>query len=387
MKITKLQLENFRNYKSHAHNFDKELTILVGPNAIGKTNFLEAVYMLSLGKSFRCDEHGDMVNWSHHHLRCTGEIQLEDERLKLEVFYSHQPLKKKNFKRNGVNLKNRDYLGNLITVLFQPEDLNMLYLSPALRRRYLDILLSQIDRSYLSDLLDCQHVLRQRNALLRSLREKEHPALFEDLEVWNDELIKFAIPLTEKRLQAVNFFNQNLPRHYSEIAGESSKIVIEYHSRILNQEKSSNSQKHSLQEPESSSPQSSEQSYSKTLQMSFKKALTERQKLDIIRSHTSIGPHRDDLIFYLNDKEISKTASRGEYRTLLLALKLTEIEFIKEKTGKLPVLLLDDVFSELDRKRQTHLLKSIKGCQTIITTTDIENIEKEALKKASLVYS
>lgn len=384
MKITKLQLENFRNYKLHAHNFDRELTILVGPNAVGKTNFLEAVYMLSLGKSFRCDEHGDMVNWNMDHLRCTGEIQLEDETLQLEVFYSHQPLKKKNFKRNGVNLKNRDYLGNLITVLFQPEDLNMLYLSPALRRRYLDILLSQIDRGYLSDLLDCQHVLRQRNALLRTLRENEHPTLLEDLEVWNEELIKFAIPLTEKRLQAVNFFNQNLPKHYSEIAGEPSKIVIEYHSRILNQEKSSNSQKYSPKKPASSFPQSSDP---KTLQLSFKKALLDRQKLDIIRAHTSIGPHRDDLIFYLDDKEISKTASRGEYRTLLLALKLTEIEFIKEKTGKLPVLLLDDVFSELDRKRQTHLLKSIKGCQTIITTTDVENIGKDALKNAALIYA
>jgi len=351
MKLTKLQLENFRNYAKFSYDFpsDKELIVVVGPNGTGKTNFLEAIYLLSLGKSFRSLVHDDLVNWENEYLRCTAKASIDDEDCSLEVFYSMLPTRRKNFKKNGVNLKNSEYLGNLLTVLFHPEDLNMLYLNPSLRRRYMDIVLSQTDRNYLLSLSKYKKTLKQRNALLAQIREAHfnnlnEAALLEDLAAWNEEIVKYGTPIIEKRLEFTAFLNKNIEEIYSSISGEKERISIEYVSKISNPS---------------------------ALPGIYFEILSARQRHDIFKAETSIGPHREDLAFYLNGKNICASASRGEFRTLLLALKLAEIDFIKEKTGKNPILLLDDVFSELDRKRQLHLLKSIKGCQTIITTTDL----------------
>ena len=346
MKMKKLQLENFRNYSSYSYDFehDKEITIILGPNGQGKTNFLEAVYTLSLGKSFRTSTSEDLINWDNDYLRCNCEIAVEDDQIDLEVFYSRNP-RKKNFKRNGVNLKNSDYLGSLLTVLFHPEDLNMLYLSPSLRRKYLDVILSQTDKKYLRNLSQFKKVLKHRNALLQEIREfkfknKDTRTLIEDLDIWDFELVKFANYLLEARKNFVNYLNDHLEEFYSQIADEENKIDIEYDS--------------------------------KTNQTEYSDLISLRRDEDIRRGETSTGPHRDDIRLFINGKDISKSASRGEYRTLLLAMKLIEIHYIKDKTGENPILLLDDVFSELDKKRQEHLIRSIKGCQTIITSNDLD---------------
>lgn len=357
MKITKLQLENFRNYQRHVYEFakKKDFTIFVGPNGAGKTNFLEAIYVLSLGKSFRSLCRDDLVGWNMDYMRCTCDVENDEGNVNLEVFYSNYPKAQKNFKKNGVNLKNSEYLGNLITVLFQPEDLNMLYLSPSLRRRYMDIILSQVDKKYLTALGKYKKILKQRNALLHEIREKRFKGqntdnLMADLDVWDKEIIGAGVILTEKRLILVEFLSKKLSKIYRSISKGKDKIEVEY---------LSNSKM-------------------------FKDEIFNRKSRDIAQAETTSGPHRDDLKFFINGKEISKGASRGEYRTLLLSIKLAEISFIKKQTGTLPVLLLDDVFSELDRKRQKHLLKSIKGCQTIITTTDINNLGELAEEKASI---
>ena len=358
MKIKKLQLENFRNYSKHSYEFDedKEITILLGPNGQGKTNFLEALYTLSLGKSFRTSLPEDLINWDNEYLRCNCEVDLEDDEMDLEVFYSKNP-RKKNFKRNGVNLKNSDYLGNLLTVLFHPEDLNMLYLSPSLRRKYLDIILSQTDRLYLKNLSQFKKVLKQRNALLQSIREAKFSNmnidnLLADLEVWDIELVKFANYILEKRKEFIRYLNLKIEDFYTEIADEESKIEINYESKTNN--------------------------------TAYNELIKLRQADDIRRAETSTGPHRDDIKFFINGKDISKSASRGEYRTLLLAIKLIEIQYIKDKTGSNPILLLDDVFSELDRKRQGHLLKAIKGCQAIITSNDLDLLSEFSSLKNSI---
>lgn len=367
MKLTKLQLENFRNHSQYSYEFDidKDLTILVGPNGMGKTNFLEAIYVLALGKSFRISAQEEMIKWENDYLRCSSEIFSGNEKIDLEVFYSHRPRSQKSFKKNGVKMKNSEYLGNLLAVLFHPEDLNMLYLQPALRRRYMDIVLCQTDKKYLLALTKYRKILKQRNALLHEIRatrlkKGDQKSLLEDLEVWDEEIATSGSVIIEKRLKLVEFLNERLEKIYNEIASADEKISLEYESRIV--------KKLSKED----------------IKTMYGDELFNRSERDILRAETTAGPHRDDLVFFLNGKEISAVASRGEIRTLLLAVKLAEIQYIEEKTGEKPILLLDDVFSELDRKRQGHLLKSIRGCQSIITTTDIDHIGKEAKESARI---
>lgn len=373
MKLTNLKLENFRNYSKFNYDFpdNKELIVIVGPNGTGKTNFLEAIYLLSLGKSFRSSVHDDLVKWESEYLRCSATAIVDEEDCNLEVFYSTAPARRKNFKKNGVNLKNSEYLGNLLTVLFHPEDLNMLYLNPSLRRRYMDIVLSQTDKNYLLALTKYKKALKQRNALLGQMREayfnnakdSSQAALQEDLSAWDEKIVEYGAPIIAKRLEFTAFLNKYIEDIYSSISGEKERISIEYLSKII-----TNTSAPAAYPLDADAP-------TPTLSQLYADALSFRKKHDTFKAETSVGPHREDLIFFINGKNICASASRGEFRTLLLALKLAEIKFIKEKTGKNPILLLDDVFSELDRTRQIHLLHSIKDCQTIITTCDASSLD------------
>ncbi len=369
MKLSSLQLENFRNYRSYSYKFndEKNVTILLGPNGKGKTNFLEAIYVLSLGKSFRSIMHGDMIEWEMDYMRCKGTIIQDDEEVELEVFYSITPRKSKNFKKNDVNLKNSEYMGNLLTVLFHPEDLNMLYLSPSLRRRYMNILLSQTDRKYLYALSKYNKILKQRNVLLGVIREarfggRDTTKLKEDLDAWDTQIVEFGSQIIAKRIALVKFLIANLEKIYRSISSKKETIELIYDSKIVKRQFPAEEEIAQL----------------------YRDELFNRMERDTRSTKTSAGPHRDDLKFLIDGKDISSAASRGEFRTLLLAIKIAEIEFIKEKTGRNPILLLDDVFSELDRKRQGHLLKCIKNCQTIITTTDLENL-KDVQEKAETI--
>ena len=353
MKLTKLQLENFRNYGTYEYEFpsDKNIIAIVGENGRGKTNLLEAIHILSLGRSFRTIAQDDLIKWGNEYMRCKGEVLWEDEPLELEVFYSNSPIKQKNFKKNGVKMKNSEYIGNFLTVLFHPEDLNMLYLSPSLRRKYIDTVLCQTDKYYLEALAGYKKVLKHRNALLHKIREisfngKNTTTLMEDLEVWDTEFLKFAEEIIKKREQFIKLLEEELGKAYRAISGGNEEIRIKYEC--------------SLAEPREEN-------------------LKNTRKRDIFKAESSRGPHRDDIKFYINEKEITSSASRGEFRTLLLAIKTGEISYIQRKTSKKPVLLLDDVFSELDEKRQTHLLETMNGCQTIITSTEIKGPATDCL--------
>ncbi len=357
MKLLKLQIENFRNYQDHSYSFeaDPNITILVGNNGLGKTNLLEAVYMLSLGRSFRTSSKDDLVQWGKEYFRCKGEVvdDADPDLRELEVFYSSFPARRRNFRLNGVNTTYPRFLGNLITVLFHPEDLNMLYLSPTLRRDYLDTVLSQTDRDYIVALSNYEKVLKQRNSLLGQIREarfqgQSDSKLLLDLDVWDEELVKFGEVVVAKRKAFVDFIGTALSKHYKEISGSDDTVRIEYQCNVLG-----------------STPDY------------YAAAVLERRQLDLIQAKTTRGPHRDDLFFYINEKRIDGIASRGEFRTLLLAIKLAEIDYIKSVKKIFPLLLLDDVFSELDPDRQKHLLLAISGCQTIITTTHWEGFGEE----------
>lgn len=362
MKLRKLQLENFRNYQSHTYEFSDhdEFTVLVGENGKGKTNFLEAIYLLSIGRSFRTLQKDYLVTWKEEYLRCHGETLINDESTSFEFFYSTIPVRRKNFKINDIKRKNSDYIGNLLTVLFHPEDLNTLYLSPSYRRKYMDILLSQTDREYLYALSQYKKILKQRTTLVQLIREKRFKKidtlhLEEDLDAWDSQMLDFGSIVIEKRKNLVEFLNQVLPEFYQSISGSSETLQVEYVAKA-------------------------------TDRRTYTEKLQEKRPLDIISGRSNVGPHLDDLVFFINNKEISASASRGEFRTLLLAIKLAEIRFIREKTGQNPILLLDDVFSELDEKRQKKLIQAIKGCQTIITTTDIGSLGELAKESQSIRF-
>ncbi|MEK7673212.1 MAG: DNA replication/repair protein RecF [Patescibacteria group bacterium] len=378
MKIQKLQLENFRNYENYFYEFnsEKNFTILVGKNGLGKTNFLEALYVLSLGRSFRTSDFDNLLMWEREFLRCQTEVIDErEEAYKLEFSYSKLPRRKKIFKRNGLNLRSSKYLGNLLTVLFNPEDLNMLYLEPGLRRKYLDIILCQTDFHYLEDLGNYKQALKQRNALIKGfgggfgegfgvggggVGVRSGGNFEADLQVWDEEMIKYGAPVILKRKKLVEFLNGRVSELYQAIAGGADRVTVEYQSKIL--------------KPLSDL----------SLESQYRDELFNRHHRDLLRRQTTAGPHRDDLKFYINGKDILGSASRGEFRTLLLALKLCEIEYIKSVSGESPILLLDDVFSELDLDRQKFLIESIFSCQTIITTTDLSGLE-EILEKSEVV--
>jgi len=247
--------------------------------------------------------------------------------------------------------------------------LNILYLSPSLRKRYIDILLSQTDKKYLATLIKYNKSLKQRNVLLDEIRKakfnnKNLQPLFKDLSAWNDELIEFGSLITEKRLELVKFFSEKLENFYQSISGKKEKISVKYKSKVVNEKDAFPLNKISF------------------ISQAYTDAMIQSEERDIMQAKTTVGPHRDDLVFFIDKKEITSVASRGEFRTLLLAIKLVEIEFIKEKTGSSPMLLLDDVFSELDKTRQEKLLKSIKNCQTIIATTDMDNLGELAATSA-----
>lgn len=349
MKLRKLQLENFRSYSALSFQFpqEKNILIIVGLNGKGKTNFLEAIYTLSLGRSFRTLTHENLIKWENDYLRIKGEVLENEEDLELEVFFAKAPKRQKNFKKNQVNQKHSEYIGSLLTVLFHPEDLNMLYLSPSYRRRYLDILLSQTDKHYLFSLSQYRKILKQRNALLNQILKKRLNGnsttnLEEDLDVWDQQIAEHGTIIIQKRQILTKAINEHLQDIYQKISGSNESIKVEYQTK---------------------------------LKEDYLKELQDARTKDIRRCKTTLGPHLDDLAFYIDNREIEKMASRGEFRTLLLAVKIAEIDYIKDKTQKNPLLLLDDVFSELDEQRQKHLIQIIREHQTIITTTHVENVQ------------
>lgn len=343
MILTKLQLQNFRNYEKIELSFDGNIKkiVLLARNAAGKTNILEGVYMLALTKSFRGKKYEDLVLWGKDFCSVKGTAHFKDENKNLEVFIDEMQGHKKVLKINDVKVKAKQFIGEFNVVLFHPEDLNMLYLSPSLRRQYLNILLCQTSKNYFTALSNYKKIIKQRNKLLFKISEGRGAK--NELEIWDEKLVENGKIIVEERRKAVKFLNKYLGEIYRGISGGKEKLEIKYKTNTG---------------------------------ADYYKNLAENLAKDIKKCSTSIGSHRDDLVFYLNDKNIEEYGSRGEFRTVLLALKLAEIKFIEDKMGKKPVLLLDDVFSELDPERQKHLFKTLQNCQTLITTTDIVHLEE-----------
>lgn len=336
MRLKSIKLENYRNYGTLELAFDdkKNVNLFIGDNAQGKTNFLEAITLLSLAKSFRTKQHNSLIQWDKDYARVVGVAEHENNEITLEFFVSVAPIQKKNLRKDNSDVSIKDFIGQLNIVLFHPEDLNMLYLSPSLRRKYLDTILSQTDPLYFDALVQYNRIVKQRNKALFLIDIGKSSA--EELDVWDQQLSEYGSYILKKRLELVDFFNEVIEDNYNNVSKTNDKLNLTYNATV-------------------------EGDYIETLK-------AQRQS-DLKYAQTTKGIHRDDLVFNFNGHNISEFGSRGEMRTLLIALKFTEIAYIEKQTGRRPILLLDDVFSELDKKRQQFLMDVIRKFQSFITTT------------------
>lgn len=338
MQLLALHLENFRNYESLDLDLSKhQVTALIGPNAQGKTNLLESIAFLALGKSFRTHHSMETLGWERPHGRIRGTISRDSKETDLEVFFQRDPEAKKMKKGNSLVPPN-EFLGNLRVVLFAPDHLELITGSPALRRQYIDRILVQIDTRYLDALSNYQRLLRQRNRLLKLIQSRT--AHTSELDVWDARLVSEAEIIWQKRKDLLVFISRHIGEFYKKISGTDENLTLTYQ----------------FQEER------------------FAEKLVAHRDADIRVGATSVGPHRDDFLLALDGKTLTEFGSRGECRSAVLALKLAEIHFIEDTVGSKPLLLLDDVFSELDSGRQFKLSELLKDYQSIITTTSTDHI-------------
>lgn len=347
------ELTNFRNYEKYSIDFAKTM-ILVGPNGIGKTNILEAIYLLSTARSWRTNHDNETVRWQENVARIKGKIE-DDERINIEMVIQKTPTPEhpqmKLVKINEVKKKLTDILGKLPTVLFSPEEIHLIDGAPMLRRRFLDILLCQIDKKYTLALLDLARIIRGRNKLLYYIKIRKSKV--DELDFWDEKLVVLGTFIIKKRQGAIAKINKELTRKYQEISGMGESFGLKYKPTVL---------------PEN-----------------FSEILIANREREIENTATLFGPHRDDLVFLLENKDITTFGSRGEFRSAVLALKVAELEFLAAEKDETPLLLLDDIFSELDKNRRMHLAKIVEGQQTIITTTDLDHIERGLREKAKII--
>lgn len=366
MKIKKLKLINFRNFLKREIDFNST-NIFIGDNGKGKTNILESIYFLSTTKSFRTKNNRQLVNWEKDFCRVvgTGENNGNGE-LTIEVVVNNNPKLGfiKKGKINGVPKKMLDVLGTFKVVLFSPEFIEIVSGSPSLRRRYLDSVLSITDHKYAWSLYQYTQVLRQRNKILGAIslgRAQEDELLF-----WDKELITYGSYIILRRHNLINFYNKRLAKVYQEISGDSqNQLRLKYLNSMSREEEVIAEEK---------------------LRKDFQKVVSDKRQQEIRAEATLVGPQRDEMIFVLNDRSAATFGSRGEFRSIVLALKIVETQYVKVRAkGAKPILLLDDVFSELDEGRRHQLASAISGLQTIITTTDLSHIEPTLAKTATII--
>lgn len=353
MKIKGLYLHNFRNYGFCSLQFPAMVNIFYGKNAQGKTNLLEAIFYAAFGMSHRTFQEDDLFGDGRREMAVKADFTSFDSDYEIKIKrYEQNGRIKKELLLDNVNIKAKEHYGTLNTVMFSPEDLQLIKGEPQLRRRFFDMQIAQTDKAYYELLVKYNRLLQQRNRLLKEIRDNNGDK--SQLNLWNNELSATAARIIKKRLAALEELLVIASGIYASIAGGSESMLINYALKTSND--------FILQQSDKSEGE---------WQEFYLKELHERQTLDILRGNTSIGPHRDDLFFYISGKLLKAFGSQGQQRSAALALKLAQLEYVKNNTGEYPVLLLDDVMSELDSERRTHLLKFIDGrVQTFITVND-----------------
>lgn len=341
MIIKSIQLSNFRNYEKLDISFDSETNIIYGDNAQGKTNILEAAYLSGTTKSHKGSKDKEMIRFGEDEAHIRTIVEKNDKEYRIDMH-----LRKNGAKGVAINKmpikKASELFGILNIVFFSPEDLNIIKNGPAERRRFIDLELCQLDKIYLSNLSKYNKTLVQRNRLLKDIAYR--PDLIDTLQVWDMQLLEYGRHVIKKRREFVNELNEIIQDIHSNISGGREKLILKYEPSIDD--------------------------------IFFEDELLKARSRDLKLCQTTVGPHRDDMLFSVDGVDIRKYGSQGQQRTSALSLKLSEISLVKKNINSTPVLLLDDVLSELDGNRQNYLLNSLSDTQTIITCTGLDEFVK-----------
>lgn len=354
MFVRSLQLRNFRNYQELDLALSPEINVLLGANAQGKTNIIEAAFYASLGHSHRTQRDADLIRWDAP----TGAFRLAFTRLDAENQIAVQ-LSRETRRRillNGQAIRTKELIGTFHAVLFSPEDLFLIKGAPAGRRRFLDGELSQASPSYYRELVRYGKIVVQRNVLLKRIRERREKA--DMLSFWDAQLAASAEVIVTKRREAVKKLNMLAKLMQRRMTGQAESLAVHYEVKGMEGDHVTNG-----------------------LAAWYNKMLKSMREADVQRGATGVGPHHDDLVLSVNGVNLRTFGSQGQQRTGVLALKLAELDFLRSETGEYPVLLLDDVMSELDEQRRHALLAFLRRerIQTIITATDAAYFPKERI--------
>ena len=337
MIIQSLELKDYRNYRSLSIEFNKNINILFGNNAQGKTNILEALYMCATTKSHKGSKDKEMIRFKQDeaHLR----LYLQKKEISHKIDMHLKKNKTKGVAIDGISIKKSSELFGLLNIVFfSPEDLSIIKNGPSERRKFMDLELCQLDKIYFYNLSKYNKILVQRNNLLKQI--KSNPSLIDTLDIWDEQLVNYGINIIKKREEFIVLLNKIIYQIPQKLTGGLEKIKVEYDPSVKEKE--------------------------------FHKELSKKRELDLKNLYTYVGPHKDDISFYVNGIDIRKFGSQGQQRTAALSLKLAEIELVKKIINDTPILLLDDVLSELDKNRKNYLLDSINDVQTIITCTGLD---------------
>ncbi|MDO4943253.1 MAG: DNA replication/repair protein RecF [Lachnospiraceae bacterium] len=350
MHIKSLELKNYRNYKELAVDFSPGSNLFYGDNAQGKTNILESIYIAGTSKSHRGSKDKELIRFGEEeaHIR----LLLDKKEIEHRIDIHLKKRKTKGIAIDGMPIrKSGDLLGLLNIIFFSPEDLSIIKNGPGERRRFLDMELCQLQKIYMYHLSQYNKILKQRNQLLAQIYYEEH--LLDTLDIWDMQLVQYGISIIEKRKEFVQELNEIMGKIHDKLTGGKEKIVVLYENQAGDD---------------------------------FLEQLQKRRDQDLKYKNTGLGPHRDDMKFIVNGIDVRVYGSQGQQRTAALSLKLAEIELVRRKIGDTPILLLDDVLSELDSSRKGYLLESIKDIQTFITCTGLEEFVNRQLGIDQLFY-
>lgn len=338
MWITSLEMQNFRNYESQKIDFSENVNVFYGDNAQGKTNIIEAIFMCSIGKSFRTSKEKETIKHNEEFTNIVLNYQNKDRDGNIKVQISN----KKTIFVNGVKVKKlSELLGKVNIVLFTPDDINILKNGPDQRRKFLNMMIGQIRPNYVNILNTYTKVMEQRNNYLKQIRDLDDKTKinYKLLDIWDEKLASLSYKICLYRTEFINKISEKIKDIHKNITENKEEIKIEYITESSDEKK-------------------------------LLELIKQRRKLDIIKGYTTKGAHRDDFNIYIDNDLVNVYGSQGQHRTAVLSLKMSELEIIKEETGESPILLLDDFMSELDSKRRKNLLSNIGDTQVIITCTD-----------------
>jgi len=362
MYLKNLELKGFRNYEKTEVLFSEGTNVFLGENAQGKTNLMESIYFLALARSHRTSKDKELIGWNQDFARVSGEVKTRRTTYPLNIVLSK---KGKRAKLNHLEQKRlSNYIGHLNVILFAPEDLSLVKGSPSVRRKFIDMEMGQISAIYLYHLTEYKKILKQRNEYLKQSKyNKTFDSVY--LDILTEQLATAGAEILEQR-HTFTVQLENWARPIQEEISQSKEILTIHYLSPIDFNKTA--KKEDIYE---------------TLLSLYKK----NQERELEQGTTVIGPHRDDLQFFINERNVQTYGSQGQQRTTALSVKLAEIELMQVMTGEYPVLLLDDVLSELDDDRQTHLLKAIEDkVQTFITTTSLNGVKLDLLKAPQVFH-